>query len=293
MTIRGIYAMLAAVLLFSCMDALIKHAAADYPVGQIVFFRNLFAFIPVFYFVRQAGGPAVLRTRRLGGHVLRGIVGVTAMACVFTAFKLLPLGEAVALTLSGPIFLTALSVPLLGEKVGVRRWSAVAVGFVGALVMTRPGSGVFDPVALFALFGALFYALAMISIRWLSSTEPAATTVFYFTLFATAAGAASLPFGWQTPTAAGFLLLAGIGLIGGLAQMAMTEAFRLAPVSIIAPFEYLALVFAVGFGYLFWDEVPDAYIFGGAALVVAGGLYILHRETVRSRRRGPPTHPGD
>jgi drug/metabolite transporter (DMT)-like permease len=293
MTIRGIYAMLAAVLLFSCMDALIKHAAADYPVGQIVFFRNLFAFIPVFYFVRQAGGPAVLRTRRLGGHVLRGIVGVTAMACVFTAFKLLPLGEAVALTLSGPIFLTALSVPLLGEKVGVRRWSAVAVGFVGVLVMTRPGSGVFDPVALFALFGALFYALAMISIRWLSSTEPAATTVFYFTLFATAAGAASLPFGWQTPTAAGFLLLAGIGLIGGLAQMAMTEAFRLAPVSIIAPFEYLALVFAVGFGYLFWDEVPDAYIFGGAALVVAGGLYILHRETVRSRRRGPPTHPGD
>jgi drug/metabolite transporter (DMT)-like permease len=293
MTIRGIYAMLAAVLLFSCMDALIKHAAADYPVGQIVFFRNLFAFIPVFYFVRQAGGPAVLRTRRLGGHVLRGIVGVTAMACVFTAFKLLPLGEAVALTLSGPIFLTALSVPLLGEKVGVRRWSAVAVGFVGVLVMTRPGSGVFDPVALFALFGALFYALAMISIRWLSSTEPAATTVFYFTLFATAAGAASLPFGWQTPTAAGFLLLAGIGLIGGLAQMAMTEAFRLAPVSIIAPFEYLALVFAVGFGYLFWDEVPDVYIFGGAALVVAGGLYILHRETVRSRRRGPPTHPGD
>ncbi len=194
--------MLVAVVLFSCMDALIKYASEDYPTGQIIFFRNLFAFVPVIYFLRQAGGLSALRTRRPRDHILRGIVGVTAMGLVFTAFKLLPLGEAVALTLSGPIFLTALSVPLLGEKVGLRRWSAVIAGFIGVLVMTRPGAGLFNPAALFALGGAVFYALAMISVRWLSATEPAATTVFYFTLFATAAGALTLPFQWQTPTLA-------------------------------------------------------------------------------------------
>lgn len=282
--LHGIYYMLAAVLFFSCMDALIKRASADYPTGQIIFFRNLFAFIPVIYFLRQAGGISVLRTHRARDHILRGIVGVTAMGLVFTAFKLLPLGEAVALTLAGPIFLTALSVPMLSEKVGLRRWSAVIAGFIGVLVMTRPGAGVFDPAALFALGGALFYALAMISIRWLSATEPAATTVFYFTLFATVVGALSLPFQWQSLTVVGFLLLAGIGLIGGIAQMAMTQAFRLAPASIVAPFEYLALVFAVGLGYLFWGEVPDAYILAGSAIVIASGLYILHREASRSRR---------
>jgi drug/metabolite transporter (DMT)-like permease len=281
--LHGIYYMIAAVLLFSCMDALIKRASADYPTGQIVFFRNLFAFIPVFYFLRQAGGIAVLRTKRPRDHILRGIAGVTAMGLVFTAFKLLPLAEAVALSLAGPIFLTALSVPMLGEKVGLRRWSAVIAGFIGVLVMTRPGAGVFDPTALFAVGGALFYALAMISIRWLSSTEPAASTVFYFTLFATAVGALSLPFQWQTPDVPGFLLLAGIGLIGGIAQMAMTQAFRLAPASIVAPFEYLALVFAVSLGYLFWSEVPDSYILAGSAIVVGSGLYILHRETARRR----------
>jgi drug/metabolite transporter (DMT)-like permease len=266
------------------MDALIKYASEDYPTGQIIFFRNLFAFVPVFYFLRQAGGLSALRTRRPRDHILRGIVGVTAMGLVFTAFKLLPLGEAVALSLSGPIFLTALSVPLLGEKVGLRRWSAVIAGFIGVLIMTRPGAGLFNPAALFALGGAVFYALAMISVRWLSATEPAATTVFYFTLFATAAGALTLPFQWQTPDLGGFCLLAGIGLIGGVAQMSMTQAFRLAPASIVAPFAYLALVFAGTIGYLVWREVPDAFVLVGSAVVIGSGLYILHRETVRGRR---------
>ena len=282
---RGIYCMILAVFLFSCMDALIKWTASSYPIGQIVFFRNVFAFIPVAFFVRQAGGIAVLRSRRLGGHVMRGIVGVAAMVCIFTAFALLPLAEAVALSLSGPIFLTALSVPLLGEKVGLRRWSAVIVGFLGILVMTRPGVGVFQPAALFAIGGALFYALAMISVRRLSMTEPAAAIVFYFTLFAAIAGALSLPFQWVTPDLIGLVLLIGIGLIGGFAQLAMTQAFRLSPVALIAPFDYGALVFAVGFGYFIWSDVPDGYIFVGSLIVIASGLYILHRETKLARLR--------
>lgn len=282
---RGIYFMIMSVFLFSCMDALIKWTAADYPIGQIVFFRNVFAFIPVLMFVRRAGGIAVLRTHRMGGHFIRGFVGVTAMICVFTSFALLPLGEAVALALSGPIFLTALSVPMLGERVGVRRWSAVVVGFMGILVMARPGVGVFQPAALLAIAGALFYALAMISVRRLNQTESAAAIVFYFTLFAAAIGALSLPFQWVTPDPMGYVFLIGIGLIGGLAQLAMTQAFRLSPVAVIAPFEYGALVFAVGFGYFIWRDVPDVYIIVGSLIVIASGLYILHRETTLAKRR--------
>jgi len=277
--VRGIYFMLLAVFLFSCMDALIKWVAATHPIGQIIFFRNIIAFVPVFFVLRQAGGIGVLRTRHFGGHVVRGVVGILSMVCIFTAFALMPLAEAVALSLSGPIFMTALSVPLLREKVGIRRWSAVIVGFIGILVMTRPGLGVFQPAALLAVGGALFYALAMISIRKLSTIDPPTTIVFYFTLFAAIAGAVSLPFQWVTPDAFGLFLLVSIGLLGGIAQLALTQAFRLAPVAIVAPFDYGALVFAVGFGYTFWGDVPDLYILVGAAIVVGSGLYILHRET--------------
>jgi drug/metabolite transporter (DMT)-like permease len=283
--------MVLSVFLFSCMDALIKWVAADYPIGQIVFFRNLFAFIPVLLYLPRAGGLAVLRSRRPGGHIVRGVFGVAAMGCVFTAFALMPLAEAVALMLSGPIFLTALSVPLLGERVGIRRWSAVGVGFVGVLVMTRPGAGVFQPAALLAIGGAALYALAMISVRRLGSSEPAPTIVFYFTLFATCISLLSLPVQWVTPGAADFALLAAVGLIGGIAQLAMTQAFRLAPVALIAPFEYGSLVFAVLFGYAIWDELPDTYVLVGAAVVVSSGLYILHRETKVgrfARLAGPP-----
>lgn len=289
---RGIYLMLSAVLLFSVMDALIKWASETYPVVQIIFFRNLLAFLPLSYFIYRAGGIAVLRTERLSGHLIRGVVGLAAMVCVFLSFALLPLAEAVALQLSGPIFLTALSVPLLGERVGVRRWSAVIVGFIGVLIMTRPGTGVFQPAALLAIGGALFYALAMISIRWLSATERAESIVFYFTCFATVLAAVVLPFEWVMPDALGLLVLCTIGLLGGFAQLAMTQAFRLAPVAVVAPFDYAALVFAVLFGLLFWREVPDIFLLAGSVVVVGSGLYILYRETKLARQRaGKPPIP--
>ena len=192
-TLRGILMMVLAVFLFTCMDAVVKWVGQTYPTGQIVFFRNLLAFLPILLFVGRTGGVAVLRTGRLGAHFLRGAVGLAAMASFFAAYALLPLGEAVAIGMSGPIFMTALSMPLLGEQVGVRRWSAVVVGFAGVLLMTRPGAEALAPGALLALSGAVFYALAMISIRKLSRTEHPTAIVFYFTLFATLAGAASLP----------------------------------------------------------------------------------------------------
>jgi drug/metabolite transporter (DMT)-like permease len=286
--VRGILFISLSVLLFSCMDALIKWLATDYPLGQLIFFRNCFAFLPLAPFLYRAGGVATLRTSRLGGHMVRGLAGLAAMACTFLAFALLPLADAVALTLSGPLFLTALSVPLLGERVGVRRWSAVVVGFAGVLVMTRPGAGVFEPAALLAIAGAVLYALAMISIRRLSTTEPPTTIVFYFTLIAMIVSGFSLPFQWTTPDFVDFLLLVALGLLGGSAQLAMTQAFRLAPVALIAPFEYTALIFAMGFGWLFWRDVPDVYLLAGAALVIGSGLYILHREAKLRQERARP-----
>ena len=293
--LRGILMMVIAVFLFTCMDAVVKWVGQTYPTGQIVFFRNLVAFLPVSLFVARTGGLAVLRTGNLAGHAFRGVLGLAAMACFFAAYALMPLGDAVAIGMSGPIFMTALSVPLLREQVGLRRWSAVVVGFAGVLLMTRPGAGSLAPGAVLALSGALFYALAMISIRKLSRTEHPTTIVFYFTLFATLGAAISLPFGqWVTPASLLDLgLLVAIGLFGGFAQFAMTHAFRLAPVAIVAPFDYLALVFAMVLGYAIWGDLPDAWILSGAAVVVVSGLYILHRETMLARRRRGGAGPGE
>lgn len=278
--------MLLQAFLFTAMDALVKLAADRHPTGQIVFFRNLFALLPLYFFIRRAGGFGVLRTQRLTQHVLRSLVGVASMVCLFLAYSYMPLADTMAIATSGPIFLTALSVPLLGEQVGWRRWAAVVVGFIGILIVTRPGSGVFGPAALLPLAGAVFYALAMIQIRKLSTSEPPARIVFYFTIAAMLLGAVSLPWQWVAPTPLTLVYLVSIGLVGGLAQMAMTQAFRLAPVSVVGPFDYTGLVFGAIFGYAIWRQVPDRFVWLGAAIIIASGIYILHRETVRRRQAG-------
>jgi drug/metabolite transporter (DMT)-like permease len=283
-TLRGILLMLGAVAVFSTMDALIKHLAEGYSPLQIIFFRNLFAFLPLLPVLARGDGLALLRTQRLGSHLARAAMGFGAMICFFTAFALMPLADVVAISLSAPIFVTAFSVPLLAERVGPRRWAAVLVGFVGVLVMVRPGGeGLVQPAALLPLGGAVLYALALIAMRKLGATERATTTVFYFTLACTAMSALAQPFVWRTPDLADFALLVCVGLLGGSAQLLMTQALRLAPAATVAPFDYSALVFSIGYGFLIWGEVPDWMLLAGAVIVVASGLYILHRETLRRR----------
>jgi drug/metabolite transporter (DMT)-like permease len=290
--IFGILLINIAVVVFTAMDAVIKDVSDIFPTGQLVFFRNLFAFAPILIFMATQGG-ITLRTQHLGGHLLRGLFGVSAMYCYFLSYKLLPLSEAIALGLSGPIFLTVLSIPFLGEKVGMRRWSACIVGFLGVLIMTRPGAGVWQSAALMPLLAAVFYALAMISIRKLTGTERSGTIVFYFTVFATLAGLVTAPLGFVWPELAwtwpsdleswGIVIL--IGLMGGCGQILITIAFRCAPVSVVAPFDYMALVYGFILGFMFFDEVPDAYLIVGGLVVVASGIYIVHRETVVARQR--------
>ncbi|HYD64201.1 DMT family transporter [Azospirillum sp.] len=282
-TPRGIVMMLGSVTLFAVMNVLIKLAAERYPVLEVTFFRNAVALVPVALAVAMQGGFRSLRTERPGAHLWRAGIGLTSMTLMFWSFHLLPLADAVALNFTAPLFLTALSVPLLGERVGVHRWSAVAVGFVGVLVMSRPGSGMLQFGALVAICAAFAQSLAMVQIRQLSRTEPPNTIVFWFTLTSTVLCGIGLPFVWVAPaTWADLGLLAACGLTGGMAQLFLTRAYALAPAAVIAPFSYASILCAALFGWLLWGEVPQVQTMAGVAIVVASGLYILHRETRRN-----------
>ena len=283
------------------MDAIIKEVSTSFPTGEIIFFRNLFAFIPLLAFAYWRHGGISLKTQRPWGHVMRGFFGVLSMYCFFRSYLELPLSDAIALGLSGPIFITVLSVPVLGEHVGWRRWSAVLVGFIGVLVMTRPGSTMFDWHAIWPLGAAILYAAAMMSIRKLGSTEPSTTIVFHFTAFATLASLLTIPLGINDPAQAWVLpdnarevaLILVIGTMGGIAQIFMTMAYQRARAATCASFDYTALVYGFLLGWMFFDEVPDAFLIVGGLIVVAAGVYIIHRETVVAlqQHREPPIPP--
>ncbi|QJE72101.1 DMT family transporter [Aerophototrophica crusticola] len=275
-----------AIFCFGVMDAMIKVASADYGTWQIMFFRAAASILPVAVLVHWSGGVSSLRTKRLGSHVLRALVGLAAVYGFFTSFRLMPLADAYAIGFAAPLFMTALSVPVLGEKVGWRRWAAVLVGFAGVMVMLRPGQGVLSLTALVPLAAAFFYSLTMLYVRVLARTETNAAIVFYFLVtLAAVSGVVMLP-DWNTPDLAGFALLVAIGLVGGVAQIAFTQAFRLTAPSLLAPFEYTAMLWAVGFGYLLFGDIPDQAIWLGSAIVIASGLYIIHRESRVARGEG-------
>lgn len=296
----GIGYILIAVSLFGIMDALVKWLTAGYPTVQIMFFRSLFAFPPILLMVwRSAGGAgddrgntlanalALLKTRQLAGHGLRSVFGCGAMLLFFYSYQFLPLAEVTAIAFAAPIFIACLSVWLLQERVGLHRWSAIIVGFVGMLVIIRPGSGMLESASLIVVMATLLYALAIIQIRRLSRLEPSTTIAFWFTAFCTLFTGLALPFFWVTPDFTDLLLLIGTGLIGGTAQLCMTRAYGLAPAAVVAPFDYTHLLWSVLIGWYVWGDFPDAQTWIGCAIVIASGLYILYRETVR-RVRVPP-----
>ena len=267
--------------LFSAMDAMVKWLGADYSIVQLLFFRSVFALIPLGVLLYQTGGWRDLKTRQPGTQIVRALIGLGSMGFFFLALRLMPLADVIAIAFAGPLFLTLLSIPLLGEQVGPRRWVAVVVGFLGVLLIARPGSDIFGVTALIPLVGALGFAFAMIFVRRLSTTDSNAAIVFYHAVICIVAASAALPFQWQTPEPAHWLPLIALGVVGGTAQIFTTQAFRLAPAAVIAPFKYISILFAIGFGYVFFGEMPDAWTLAGAGVVIASGLYILHRETIR------------
>jgi len=266
--------------LFAVMSALVKWCGAQgVPVFQMIFFRNAFAFVPLGLYIWRTTGWRVLITRRPLGHLARASVGLIGMGCSFSALQYLPLTAATAFGFAAPLFMTALSAPILKEKVGPHRWAAVVVGFLGVLIMIRPDPGKMNLMgSSFALCGAMAAAGAMVTIREIGKTERGATIVFYFTLGGVVMGLASLPFGWVMPSPQILGLLVVMGLIGGVGQLLMTEALRVAPVGVVAPFDYIQLLWASLIGFGIWDEIPEALTLTGAVVVAASGGYILWRE---------------
>jgi len=279
--------MLVGIASFSIMDATIKWLTADYPVAQVVALRSWFGLPLLCLFALYGGGVKMLKTRRPSVHVGRYLLVLMLSFGFFWALSQMKLVDAIAITFAAPIFITALSVPILKEVVGWHRWLAIAVGFCGVLIMLRPGMGVFQWAAVVVLGSVLIYALLMISTRAFKETESTAALMLYPQLGMTLTGIALTPFYWVTPTAFDLGLFALVGLFGSVGVMCITHAFRLGPAAVISPFEYSALIWATLLGFFLWDELPDSITVFGAAIVIASGLYIIYRESTQTGRVHP------
>jgi drug/metabolite transporter (DMT)-like permease len=282
------------VMAMACMaslSALVKWCGQHgVPLFEIILFRNAFAFVPLGLYVWRTTGFEVLRTRRPFGHLARAMVGLTGMMCGFSAVQHLPLTEATAIQFASPLFMTALAALVLHEGVGWRRWAAVGVGFIGVLIMVHPEPGHMNLLGVaLALGSALGSAGAMVAIRQITDTERGPTIVFYFTLAGTVLGLVGSAFHWVTPDPLTLAMLIAAGLVGGVGQLLLTEALRLAPVGVVAPFDYTQLIWATAFGFLIWSELPHLTTVVGALVVAGSGVYILHRELRRFRA---PREPG-
>lgn len=265
----------------ACMFALIKKLDGAYPVGEIVLVRSFFAMIPILWLVHHAGGWRVLRTERPLGHLRRSIAGLCSLFLSFTAVGMLPLGMATALGYSAPLFITLLAIPLLGETVRFDRWGVTIIGFAGVLLMVHPGVDGISAGALVALAGAVATAFALIAIRKMANTESSVAIIFYFTLAGTVVGAGTLPFAAVWPNLADLPILVAIGVLGGIAQILLTKAYGLAPASIVAPFEYATLVFALVAGFLVWGERPTPIEMAGVIIIVSSNLLLALGEQRR------------
>jgi drug/metabolite transporter (DMT)-like permease len=284
----GIALKLLSVLLFTLMSACVKAARDVAPAGETVFFRSFFAIPPILLYAWWRGG--VMQAIRVNdgfAHFNRGLVGVAAMASGFTALGLLPLPEVIAINYAAPLMATALAALLLGERVRAFRWAAVMVGLLGVLVMLWPRltvltvGDVSDDEALGAwicLVGAFFVALATVHIRRLTRTEHTLSIVFWFSVSCTVASLATIPFGWAWPDPQTTALMVLSGLLGGVAQIAMTESYRRTAASTLAPFEYSSMLYGLALGLLFFGETPNGQVLVGAAIVIGAGLFIIARE---------------
>jgi drug/metabolite transporter (DMT)-like permease len=282
--LAGIALKIAATLAFSLMAAIGRWVGDAYPLGQLVFFRAAFALVPIAAIMLVHGTRLEeLKTDRPMSHFLRSIAGVGAMFSFFAALTFLPLAEVTAITFVSPLFVVALAALVLNEQVLIYRWSAVGVGFVGVLIMVSPhlGTGNSDSPVLglsCAFAASIFTAFAMIAIRAMTATESATAIALYFQLTCVAVSAATLPFAWITPDAAGLALLVLMGVLGGFGQLFMTNSYRFAQASVIANFDYVAMIWAILLGWIMFGELPPAAVYLGSAIVIGSGIFIAWRE---------------
>lgn len=280
---KGIALRLFAIACLSTMSALIKLAEAHgASLVETMFHRQLWAVPLVTTWIAMGPGLASIRTSRFRAHLGRAAVGLTGMVFTFGAVLLLPLAEATTLQFTVPIFATILGALVLKEATGWHRWAAVVVGFVGVLIVAQPGSGHFPLYgAVVGLLAALFVAIVAILLRQIGRTEGTGTTVFWFSVLSLPPLGLVYAFQLQPHDALTWAILVGIGLVGGVGQLALTGSLRFAPVSSVVPMDYSGLVWATLYGWLFFGVLPTPYTWIGAPVIIASGLYIVWRERVR------------
>jgi drug/metabolite transporter (DMT)-like permease len=288
-TLKGIACMIGGVAILTLNDGVMKWMTASYPVGEIIFIRGLFVLMVVALFAWRAGGLGALRVHDVRGQAVRALFTIASTGFFVTSLRFLPMAESIAITFASPLFVTALAPSLLGEGVGWRRWLAVVVGFVGVLIMIRPGGEHMRWVMLLPLSVALTFGLANIVTRRISATETSVSIMGFSMLSVTLVALATAPFGWRMPTVNDVALLALAGMLHGSAHFLMIEAFRLAEATVASPFIYTAMIWALILDMVVWVVWPDPWVMGGAVIVILSGLYILHRETLRRRAPARPT----
>lgn len=284
---------LSALVLFTLMQAVVKALSADFPPGEMVFFRSLFAVPIIIAWLLYRGELAQgLVVKKPMGHFWRGVLGTSAMGLTFTGLSLLPLPEVTAIGYATPIFTLILAAIMLGERIRMIRIGAVAIGLLGVLIMIWPrlGSSNLDTAAtigaLCVLAATIARGFVQIHIRQLVQVDHPAAVVFYFSITATLLSAVTAFWGWTMPTCEQALILAFMGLLGGVAQILVTSSYRYAQASMLAPYDYTMMLFAIAIGYIWFDELPTLVMLGGAALVIMGNVLVILRERQLGLDRG-------
>ena len=271
--------MVASVICFSVMDICVKWLDY-YPVGQVLFLRFFIGFIPIFFIIPREKIFSFYKTSRPGLHAFRAITGALAIIALFYGLRELPLADVVSLTFGGPIFVTIASIFFLSEQVGIKRWSAVFIGFIGMLLIIQPAFLDLNYYYISPIIFCIFFSCVAISVRSLSKTEANYTIAFYFTSLCTTIGLCSIFFvDWIMPSKIDFLIFIILGLCGSAGNLLLTHSYRLAEASLVTPIKYLSLIFAIIFGFFIWSEIPKVLTILGAALVVLSSLIIFVRET--------------
>jgi drug/metabolite transporter (DMT)-like permease len=275
---RGLLYMASAVFCLTVLDAGVKWLTDDYSPFQIAFLRYAVGLLFAIGIATQAGGLGTLKTMRPGGHALRSVFNIGTMLTFYYALAILPLADTMAITYAGPLFMTLLSVLLLKEKVGPRRWAAVIIGFVGVLVILQPSGTGFNWAAVLALSSAFLYALTLITSRQLSATESSHTILFYYSVGVLIVTGATMPWLWVTPGWNDLWVFLLVGVSGSVGQFCLNQAFRYSEVSLLAPIDYTGLVWAILFGWALWSQLPSITVITGSLIVVGSTLYIVNRE---------------
>ncbi len=270
---------------FALLDAAAKWLTTDYGVAQIIFLGRIFTLAMVLAIALPTGGIRQFRIRRPWRQLARVCTAVLTMATFFWALSLMPLANVVALTFAAPLIMTVLSVFMLGETVGPRRWAAVIIGFIGVLIILRPTGAGFAWTAFIPLAAALFYAISIIVSRQLTATESINNLMFWLSAGAIVGTAPFMPGEWKTPDLPDLAIFAFTGIASGAGQFLMLRAFRYGEISMLAPLEYTSLIWAAALGFLIWGDIPGWPIWIGAAILIGSSLYIARHETRRARQR--------